>query len=126
MCGTRGICDECGIECDSVTVDEGIGPYEYWGSCGVHHNYVDRSPCCHAEVVEGGNTLVRISDHTARRDHKRGGIKKGDRYRLVVTRCWRRHGPHWISTRKIKSNTAAPLFGKFKFLKGAQSESQVG
>lgn len=102
MC-EKGICNDCGMECEPVRKDHGIGPYEFWGSRGTHHEYVYVSPCCGVEVVEGGNKLVRISNHTARRDHKQGGIKKGDRYRVVVTRCWRHNGPHWISTQKIKS-----------------------
>ena len=115
LCHVTGICDECGLECESTTQDNGIGPYEFWGERGTHHDYAEVSPCCGAEVVEGGNSLVRISNHVARRDHKTGGIKAGDSYRLVVTRCWRHHGPHWIRTRKIK--TKRPLFEKFKFLK---------
>lgn len=98
----QGICNECGIECDSVVEDHGIGPYEFWGSRGNHHDYVEVSPCCSAEVVEGGNKVIRINEHTARRDHRQGGIKKGDRYRIVVTRCWRDNGPHWINSYKKK------------------------
>jgi hypothetical protein len=117
MCDVHGICDECGIECDSVQEDQGIGSYEYWGSVSVHHDYCDVSPCCGAKVVEGGNTLLRISEHTARRDHQKGGIKKGDRYKIIVTRCWRKHGPRWILTRKFKTNSPVPLFNRFNFLK---------
>lgn len=117
MCDIHGICDDCGLECDAILEDQGIGSYEYWGSRGVHHDYRNVSPCCGASVVEGGNTLVRISEHTARRDHKKGGVKKGDRYKIIVTRCWRRNGPHWIFTRKIKTNNPVPLFTRFNFLK---------
>lgn len=47
-----GWCSECGKACTSVTVDEGIGPYEYWGSRGTHHDYVEESPCCNAPMSE--------------------------------------------------------------------------
>lgn len=29
-----------------ITIDEGIGSYEYWGATGVHEVLVDVSPCC--------------------------------------------------------------------------------
>ena len=35
-------------------VDEGIGPYEYWGSRGVDHQWVAVCPHC-GEYVEEGN-----------------------------------------------------------------------
>lgn len=92
------ICEECGKECEPVSVDFGIGSYEYWGAPGVHHDYQDVSPCCEAGMVEGGETVVRRSIHTARKDH--GTIKAGQRYRLTVTRHWRQGGPSWITTEK--------------------------
>lgn len=97
-----GICNNCGMACEAEIQDQGIGPYEFWGSRGVHHDWVEASPCCSASVVEGGNKVVRTSEHVARRDHKKGRIKKGDRYRVVVTHCWRKNGPHWFATEKAK------------------------
>ena len=47
-----GVCEACGEKCTSVTQDDGIGPFEYWGSKGVHHEYVEVSPCCQAEVID--------------------------------------------------------------------------
>lgn len=112
-----GICSDCGIECESVTEDQGIGSYEYWGARGNDVQLVEVSPCCGAEVVEGGNTLVRITERIARKDHKDGRIKTGDTYKEVITRCWRRHGPSWYSVRKIKlASGAVPVFRKFKLL----------
>lgn len=114
----NGICDDCGLECESVTEDQGIGAYEYWGARGNDVQEVEVSPCCGAEVVEGGNTLVRITDRIARKDHKDGRIKTGDRYREVITRCYRRHGPSWYYVRKIKVKAGTvPVFNKFRFLK---------
>jgi hypothetical protein len=34
-------------------VDNGIGPYEFWGSKGVHHDYCMESDCCEAAVLDG-------------------------------------------------------------------------
>jgi len=48
----EGYCDDCGLPCVGVEHDEGIGPYEYWGYCGVHHAYVYRSHCCEAEILD--------------------------------------------------------------------------
>ena len=120
----QGICADCGLECESVTEDDGIGAYEYWGAPGNDVRLVEVSPCCGAEVVEGGNTLVRINDHVARKDHKDGKIKAGEAYRIVVTRCWRRHGPSWYYV-KIKTG-AIPVFRKFKLLEGGRSRGAEG
>jgi hypothetical protein len=116
---SSGICSDCGIQCESVTEDQGIGPYEYWGSREVDVQLVEVSPCCGAEVVEGGNTLVRITPRIARKDHKDGVIKAGDHYKEVITRCWRHQGPSWYSVRKIKVKAGSvPVFRKFKLLEG--------
>lgn len=100
--GVEGICSECGNACRATMVDFGIGPYEYWGSKCVHVDLRPASPCCEAEVVEGGETVVRREVHVARRDHKDGKIKAGDKYCLTVLRHWRKDGPHWITTSKRK------------------------
>lgn len=98
----HGICEACGSECTATVVDNGIGAYEFWGSRGVHHDYRQCSPCCEAEVVEGGEKIVRKAIHTARRDHKDGRIKRGDKYALTVYRSWRQNGPSWVHTAKRK------------------------
>jgi hypothetical protein len=97
---SEGICSDCGRYVRAVVIDNGIGPYEFWGQRGVHHDYVQASPCCHADVVEGGEKIIRRSIHTARKDH--GSIKTGDRYRLTVFRTWRKDGPSWVHVRKDK------------------------
>jgi len=97
-----GICEECGGECTAVEKDFGIGPYEFWGDRGVHVDMRLVSPCCEANVVEGGNKVVRTAVHTARRDHKDGKIKKGEKYKIIVIRRWRKDGPSWITTSKRK------------------------
>lgn len=45
-------CTACGEECIPITIDEGIGSYEYWGSKAVHHDLQRVSPCCHAPTVD--------------------------------------------------------------------------
>ena len=47
-----GWCSECHEECFYKTIDQGLGPYEYWGYKGVHHDYVEASSCCEAEVLD--------------------------------------------------------------------------
>lgn len=98
----EGICSQCGRACTATVVDFGIGPYEFWGHLGDHHDYQQVSPCCEAVCVEGGEKVVRKATHVARRDHKNGKIKKGDRYTITVFRTWRKNGPSWIHTKKIK------------------------
>ena len=43
-------CGECGQECAYRVIDEGIGPYEFWGQKCVDHSYVVVSNCCDAPV----------------------------------------------------------------------------
>lgn len=94
----HGICNDCGKECRAVMMDFGYGGYEYWGARGTHHDYRPASPCCEAEVVDGGSAVVRRSTHTARKQH--GRIKPGERYTVTVRKCWRTGGPSWFVTEK--------------------------
>jgi hypothetical protein len=96
----EGICDSCGEGCTATVIDEGIGPYEYWGSKGVHHAYATVSPCCNAEVVEGEEKIVSRNRRIARKDHKDGKVKKGNLYCEVVFRAYRKGGPSWHRTTK--------------------------
>lgn len=48
----EGWCSECHQKCTSETFDDGIGAYEYWGTRGTHHCYVEVSPCCQADMLE--------------------------------------------------------------------------
>lgn len=83
----------------------GIGPYEFWGARGVHHDWQMLSPCCEAEVVPGGTKLVRNTTHVARRDHKDGKVKAGQRYQVTVYRNWRKDGPSWfVATKRVLQN----------------------
>lgn len=47
-----GKCTQCGEICTSMTFDNGIGPYDHFGHCGTHHEWVEVSPCCQAEINE--------------------------------------------------------------------------
>jgi len=51
VCDEKKVCGNCGQECDVITIDEGIGIYEFWGDVCTHHEYVDVSECCHSEAL---------------------------------------------------------------------------
>ena len=46
-----GYCANCGEDCQSITIDQGIGHCEYWGFVGNHRDVVEVSPCCECEVI---------------------------------------------------------------------------
>lgn len=50
--GAQEICMGCGDACREVREDFGIGPYEYAGARGVHHDYHWVSDCCEADVYK--------------------------------------------------------------------------
>lgn len=102
-----GICDACGAGCTGVLRDMGIGPYEYWGARGVHTDWQVVSPCCDAEVVEGGEQIKSRTTHVARRDHADGKVKKGDKYQRTVYHRWRENGPGWYVVEKRVLERAA-------------------
>ena len=52
------ICRECGKVCEPNIVDNGIGPYEYWGATGIDHKYDVESDCCWADVEDATRHLV--------------------------------------------------------------------
>ena len=95
----EGICSSCGEPCTEVFVDCSFD-YEYGSISGVYRDGYMGSDCCEAEVVEGGTSLVRKSVHVARKDHKDGKVKAGQKYRISVYRHWRKDGPSWITTEK--------------------------
>ena len=47
-----GWCSACHKPATARQMDFGIGPYEYWGCRGFHHDLQWASPCCEAEVLE--------------------------------------------------------------------------
>ena len=48
----EGFCKNCGEPCTAISVDEGIGPYEYWGMRGNDSRVCIVSPCCHDDVTQ--------------------------------------------------------------------------
>ena len=46
-----GTCPECG-DVPGHMVDEGIGPYEFWGAKGVHHDWIPVCDECGEEMTE--------------------------------------------------------------------------
>jgi hypothetical protein len=47
-----GVCSLCGETCDIRGVDEGIGPYEFWGIKGTDVQIVAASSCCSEPIKE--------------------------------------------------------------------------
>lgn len=45
-------CSCCHKPTIGVTVDYGIGEYEYWGRVEVHHDYEVVSACCEEELLD--------------------------------------------------------------------------
>lgn len=45
-------CENCGKECATKWVDNGVGPYEFWGSRGVDRRLEEVSRCCEAPVTD--------------------------------------------------------------------------
>jgi len=94
-----GVCESCGLPCESTVVDEGLGSYEYWGSKGVHHAYATVSDCCSENILEGSGKLIRKGNRIAKKDRKDSSgnlIRKGETYYFEVYRCYRKNGPSWI------------------------------
>ena len=63
-------CTACGQPCTVVTIDNGIGPYEYWGATGFDSQLYDVSNCCEADyndpreaeiAAEQAERLARIA-----------------------------------------------------------------
>lgn len=94
----HGLCANCGLPCGGVWIDDGIGPYEYWGRRGWHSAWRVASDCCEDEIEEGEGCLVRTGYHVARKAMASGKIMPGDRYRYKVWKMWRSGGPSWWVT----------------------------
>lgn len=57
----KAICSECGEPCNLREVDNGIGPYEFWGQRGTHHDYAIETDCCGADGLdEFGNIIEEV------------------------------------------------------------------
>jgi hypothetical protein len=74
-----GICGSCLCECQEVGVDNSFSD-----SFGYVTDWGRGSDCCEAEVFEGRIFLDETSTHTARKHHKDGRVKAGERYRQNV------------------------------------------
>ena len=73
------ICGCCFSECDEVPVDDSFsdqfGNVNCW-SVG--------SSCCGSETFQGRIFFHKSTIHTARKDHAKGGIKAGQKYRSII------------------------------------------
>ncbi|MBN2382544.1 hypothetical protein JXQ70_06645 [bacterium] len=56
-------CLACHEECDVITVDNGIGHYEYWGFPGVDRNECEVSDCCEAAFTEDEYELYLLDEN---------------------------------------------------------------
>lgn len=101
-----GYCSFCGQYTREKYVDIGIGYYEYWGAHGHDSRIAKASECCEAEVILGEDKIIDKRQHVARKDHADGMIKKGDRYRVQIHRCWIKNGPTWFYQDKKKVSMA--------------------
>ena len=70
-----GICGGCLCECEEVGVDESFD--DAFGTC---EDWGVGSDCCGAEVYEGSIWFDATTKHTARKDHKDGKVKAGQKY----------------------------------------------
>lgn len=55
-------CGECGDPCETREVNQGIGPYEYWGYCGFDRRMATVSHCCEADVYEDASLTIEYSE----------------------------------------------------------------
>ena len=92
----EGICDSCGEACNPVITD-----HSFDHAFGTEYVYGQGSPCCEADVVEGGVKIVDQQFHTARKSHG-FNIGPGDLYRRTVQFHWRTDGPGWFTVQKMK------------------------
>lgn len=66
-------CSECGLECNVIEVDFGIGAYEYWGATGVDVNICEVSDCCEADTQETPPSLVEPNENEISENDVAGG-----------------------------------------------------
>jgi hypothetical protein len=50
MITTDPICPHCGMPCETISEDVGIGAYEYEGQKGHHTQTIELSACCRVEL----------------------------------------------------------------------------
>jgi len=97
------ICGDCLCECEEVEVDESFSD-----SFGLVTAWGVGSSCCGGECYEGEIFLDRTTRHTARKDHKDGKIKKGQRYKAHITKGYyiddsgKHHGIYEYSKRVLQ------------------------
>jgi hypothetical protein len=50
--GTYGYCAQCECNVHAARMDFGIGPFEYWGSKEVHHDWREVCPKCEGDLSD--------------------------------------------------------------------------
>lgn len=89
------ICENCGEECRTKTIDVGIGAYEYAGAPGYDSRPCEVSECCEGNVVKGRNTIISTTRHKAR---------NGPHYLRIVTQHQRPGRKSSLSVKKVPEN----------------------
>jgi len=56
-------CGECKEECKVITVDDGIGSYEFWGARGCDVRLRAASDCCEGDVYEDKECKILWEGH---------------------------------------------------------------
>ena len=74
-----GICESCLSACSEKAIDNSFSD-----SFGLVTDWDVGSDCCGAPVLQGAIWLDKTSVHTARKEHRNGKIKPGDKYRLRI------------------------------------------
>lgn len=55
------LCAACGQPAEVIEEDQGIGPYEFWGACGVDTRIVEVTSCCSSHLVD--NSMANKREH---------------------------------------------------------------
>jgi len=58
-----GICTNCKEHCEVNIVNNGIGPYEYWGAKGNDVQLEATSNCCDAPaIIHASGEMITVAD----------------------------------------------------------------
>lgn len=64
------LCEACGQPAHGMTVDYGIGSYEFWGMRGVHRDVQRVSECCEAGFMDNDATTGRFFSALLKKEAK--------------------------------------------------------
>lgn len=58
----KGICANCGFECEVIVIDVGIGAYEYWGAREVDSRLEVVSDCCEDDALDDRGNVITMAE----------------------------------------------------------------